>query len=123
MNNQISLSIIVFLCYPVGQIKGSEIGCFVDGECLKSDSVAVTQQNTSNECLDNCKNTKGCQEFTFYGDASICILYTECVELSDADCSDCVSGDVTCESLVCNEPGKVTEQNVNCYKPQVPGWS
>lgn len=106
MNNQATISLIIILTYFVDSSLCSEIGCFVDGECLDSISIGLTQQNTPNECLESCQETKTCHQFTFYADTSMCILFTDCVTLSDANCADCVSGDVTCEALVCNEPGK-----------------
>ena len=86
-------------------VLGQDIGCFVPGECLNSNSIGVGQLDAPDQCLDFCKDTPNCLEFTHYQDDSACVLFSDCVELSDANCADCVSGDVTCESLVCNEPG------------------
>ena len=106
MKKQVTFSIILSFALFLGEVRGDQIGCFIKGECLQSNSVGVTTQNSANSCLDDCKDSASCQQFTFYGDASTCVLYSDCVELSDAGCSDCVSGDVTCDSL---EPGMVKE--------------
>ena len=83
-----------------------EIGCFVPGECQDSISIGVVQESTPEQCLDECKATDDCQYFSHYQDNAICILLLDCVELSDDNCVDCISGDVNCDILVCDEPGK-----------------
>lgn len=97
--------IVLFMVTLIGPSWGANIGCFVDGECLDSISVGVSQRETPNQCLTDCKEAETCHQFTFFRDDSVCVLFNDCTQLSDANCEDCVSGDATCDSLVCNEPG------------------
>jgi len=100
---------LVFLTFIQGALslaKSADIGCFVNGECQESISIGVSEESTPESCLNTCKSTANCEFFTHYQDDNICLLLLDCVNLSDSDCTDCISGDVTCEELVCNEPGK-----------------
>ena len=83
----------------------ANIGCFVDGECLDSIAVGVSQQETADQCLSDCKEAETCHQFTFYRDDSVCVLFNDCSQLSDLNCDDCISGDASCDSIYCNEPG------------------
>lgn len=84
-----------------------EIGCFMPGECVESSIVSLIFPETVEECLDWCKHTESCLYFTHYQVDFVCLLLSECSGgLSTANCKDCVSGDVKCEMMECNEPGK-----------------
>ena len=108
MNNPARLILLTFLSFlglshasleVVSLNKG--IGCFTAGECLNSTSVGVSDESTPDQCLAACKDTDSCLFFTHYEESSLCLLLSNCAVLSATDCTDCLSGEVTC-----NESGK-----------------
>ena len=48
---------------------------------------------------------ESCYQFTHYGDSGACFAWDICTSFSTASCSDCISGDSTCASYICSEPG------------------
>ena len=102
------------------EVRDDTIGCFLPGECLKSNFVNVTNVDTLQECHNGCKEqevlkrtallylmtcihlayTQGCDHFTHYESSGTCFLYSNCIEYSDEGCKDdCISGDVGCQDL------------------------
>ena len=82
------------------------IGCFVEGECYKSDYIAIAVTENSRACLEYCQSVEGCTQFTYYSDHGACFAFSECVELRTEDCSDCASGDAVCPAYQCSLQGK-----------------
>ena len=59
--------------------------------------------DTAEDCLEDCKSTKGCKWFSFANFAesekSICFIYRDCATLEvDESCTSCVSGEQRCQS-------------------------
>ena len=49
----------------------SSIGCYVDGECLQSNFIGVTEVDGLQECHQFCLQEEGCNFFTFYRDSKV----------------------------------------------------
>ena len=79
------------------QEEHSNIGCFVDYECTKSQSLDYTNTESAQACLQFCQDTLNCDAFTYYAGSSGCLAFLECGELDV--CDDCQSGDVVCADL------------------------
>ena len=81
--------------------------CYEDGECLYSNLIDVTYPSSAEECLQHCRRTDRCQWFTFktHG-GSFCELFESCEYLSDNECTNCVTGQVTCPDQQCNILGR-----------------
>ena len=82
--------------------------CYELGECLNSNLIDVTLVNTTAQCLEDCKNTEGCQWFTYkypvYRQA-FCEHFETCNLWSD-NCDNCTVGHVTCPEQQCNSLGR-----------------
>ena len=82
--------------------------CYEIGECLFTNLIDVTYVNTTVQCLEDCKNTEGCQWFTYKFPAyrqPFCELFTlSCVWSND--CTNCTIGHVTCPEQQCNILGR-----------------
>ena len=105
----------------LGQIP---IGCFVPGECTNSLYLAETSTPLGElQCLEYCAKVEGSNYFTYEaGDDSVsmagnffegkfsysmfhlqyCVCLVNCNELSASECSDCSSGDTSCECFITN---------------------
>ena len=81
----------------------TNIGCYVDGECLNSASIGFYASNGTSSCFDFCQTTAGCNYFTNYIGDSICFAFEDCVDFSNEGCSDCTSGESVCPSLECDQ--------------------
>ena len=124
VNSEIIVSLLLLILPVPGSLGGisglkqqwpnqRDIGCFVPGECIEGNTVGLFSLETAEECLDRCKDSASCLYFTHYRVGFVCLLLSECNGgLSTANCDDCVSGDVTCEPLECDEPGAYFEQCV-----------
>jgi hypothetical protein len=78
--------------------------CFVPGGCVNSSLVAVSHPRDSQACLEDCQNQDGCNWFTYSEQLNFCELFNDCKSL-DQDCTDCVSGEVSCSVYQCNIEG------------------
>ncbi len=70
-----------------------ELKCWITGQC-QNESFALKTTQSSEECLDLCKNKTDCKWFTFDSSDSSCNMYNECSDL--AGCDTCVSGNFKC---------------------------
>ena len=82
------------------------IGCFISGECTRSEYEDVTISENPDECLEFCGATPNCNYFTHYQDSSACFAFVDCAELTSSSCTDCISGDVTCTEQPCFLSGR-----------------
>lgn len=61
-----------------------DIGCFVSGECVDSDVLTEVHADSSNDCLQECKDYEfgggdvGCDDFTYYGDSEVGWMFYFC---------------------------------------------
>jgi hypothetical protein len=78
--------------------------CFVPGGCVNSSFVAVSHPIDSRGCLEDCQNQDGCNWFTYFNPSHICQIFNDCKSL-DQDCTDCVSGEVSCSAYQCDIEG------------------
>ncbi len=78
----------------------SEPTCFQAGECSQSLFIDEWQVNDAQSCLTKCKKDDECLYFTFYKDESLCVGFANCVEFQDDSCTNCYSGDSTCEGTL-----------------------
>ena len=71
--------------------------CWVQGQC-QGNLIQTKPVETQEECLDQCKSTKGCKWFTFSNDPEpFCLLFRDCPNL-DETCSGCISGEQRCRA-------------------------
>ncbi len=71
--------------------------CFQVGECSQSLFIDEWQVNDAQSCLTECKSDNECLYFTFYKDDSLCVGFANCVEFQEDSCTNCYSGESTCE--------------------------
>lgn len=69
--------------------------CSKDGECQGHFAAPPAASSSENQCLVQCKETSGCQFYTFDPANGLCLFYEDCASLNVA-CADCLSGEVTC---------------------------
>ena len=83
--------------YPTSPVVSTEspLVCYEKGECLYSNLVDVTYPSSVEECLQHCRRTERCQWFTYKFFES-CELFESCEYLSDNECNNCITGQVTC---------------------------
>jgi hypothetical protein len=77
--------------------EANDIGCFVRGSCDKSPYLGFSKAVDANQCLAFCRNTSGCNYFTYQTPTHICLAYSNCTRVSVDACPDCVSGGTGCE--------------------------
>merc|ERR1712027_258388 len=80
--------------------------CFDLGQCKNSIALGATTADSTNQCLQLCKETTGCEYLTFDHTNGACLLYTECTSLGIDECEQCLSGPVSCEFIQCGIPGQ-----------------
>ena len=69
----IFLLVSIFISIPVrGQ---DSIGCYVDGECLQSNFIGVTEVDGLEECRQFCLDREGCIYFTYYRDSKVKLYF------------------------------------------------
>ena len=52
------------------------IGCYVPGQCLEADLVSILLDIPNiSECLESCKDSAECRQFTFDPDSGFCALW------------------------------------------------
>ena len=90
----------------------SGIGCFVPGECVNGTSNGVSHESSSADCLNACKESAFCNEFTFYGAEQICVMFETCPGVSADNCGDCVSGEAECGDQQCDIDGACVDSLV-----------
>ena len=87
-------------------VTAKEPQCYFKGECLNSQLVNLTKQDSYNKCLKDCQHNMECQWFTFEGSQNSCLLFSDCNTISDSTCQHCYSGQKTCQpKLDCNLNG------------------
>merc|ERR1712027_3038 len=80
--------------------------CFDLGQCKNSIALGATTADSTNQCLQLCKETTGCEYLTFDHTNGACLLYTECTSLGTEECEQCLSGPVNCNYIECGIPGQ-----------------
>ena len=79
--------------------------CRINGECVDSDVVTEFYADNSKECLRACKNTTNYQWYTYVNSANFCFIFSNCNEIRNDTCFDCISGEVTCPDTDCDLTG------------------
>lgn len=77
-----------------GENECKSIFCWVSGEC-QGEYQDYDYSKTQEQCLKLCKDTMGCNWFTF--DQGVCFLYENCPHINE-NCTTCISGQVECEN-------------------------
>ena len=72
-----------------------EIKCWLTGKCAE-DPLSTNFTQTSEECLNKCKETPECNWFTFDERKHLCQLFVNCTDL--AGCDSCISANSECQS-------------------------
>ena len=74
--------------------------CNINGICINSNLLDLTNATSGRECLQDCKSLLGCEWYSFkQGTTTSCELLSNCNELSDEDCTACESGQVNCDLI------------------------
>ena len=71
------------------------------GECIGLFLHVEVGISSPEECLQICKETKGCKWFTHDQSLSSCLLMADCNKL-DETCTDCISGESSCKGQDCS---------------------
>ncbi len=71
-----------------------ELKCWITGKC-QGDPYSTNSTQTSEECLELCKEDESCKWFTFDPHKQSCNLFTDCSNL--LGCDDCISGNSKCD--------------------------
>ena len=71
--------------------QGDPIGCYVPAQCLDSDSVGLSNEESAAGCQEFCSSVPNCNYWTHYNANGVCFALSDCVTL-DPECQDCVSG-------------------------------
>ncbi len=64
--------------------------------------------NDAQSCLTECKGDDECLYFTFYKDYSLCVGFANCVDFQEDSCTNCYSGESTCEGTQIDSSKNVT---------------
>ena len=86
--------------------------CYEDGECLNSNLIDVTYPNTTAKCLEDCKNTAGCQWVTYKRhkydppQPTFCQLFENCGYFNEECRENCTTSHVSCPVQQCNILGR-----------------
>jgi hypothetical protein len=78
--------------------------CFVPGGCANSSMVGYSHPSDSRGCLIDCQIKDGCNWFTYREQQHFCQQFNDCNSL-DQDCTECVSGEVSCSAYQCDIEG------------------
>jgi hypothetical protein len=92
------LLILSLLALTMGQ------DCFVPGGCVNSSLVGFSQPSDSRGCQVDCQVKDGCNWFTYREQLNLCEQFKDCNSL-DQDCTECVSGEVSCSAYQCDIEG------------------
>ena len=91
--------------------KVCSLQCYVPGECNFSPVIDVIIQSDQNEldgysvCLINSR-AYNASWFSFDPNGNVCELFSSCTNLTSEYCKECKSGQLGCEPILCNMPGK-----------------
>jgi hypothetical protein len=109
-----STLLLLILCI-LGLTMGQD--CFVPGRCVHNSLVAVSHPSDSRGCLEYCQNQDGCNWFTYSNRLNFCELFNDCTSL-DQDCTECLSGEVSCSAYQCDIEG-ICLVNIFCHYKNV----
>ena len=79
--------------------------CHIPGECVAGFFLGGEVKASYSECLDACKSYENCQWISYYEIPQDCVYYVDCQSISSDGCIDCFTGEATCPSVVCGQPG------------------
>ena len=85
---------------------GQDIGCYVPGNCPEGTVKGISPTASAAECIEYCESVDDCKYFTYFIRDSVCFALEDCPAVSAEDCPDCISGDSTCSTNLCNNVGK-----------------
>ena len=91
--------------------KVCSLQCYVPGECNFSPVIDVIIQPDQNEldgysiCLFNSREYDA-SWFSFDPNGNVCELFSSCTNLTSEYCKECKSGQLGCQPILCNMPGK-----------------
>ena len=79
--------------------------CHIPGECVAGFFLGAEVKASYSECLDACKSYENCQWISYYESTQECVYYVDCQSISNDGCFDCTTGEATCPSILCGQPG------------------
>ena len=76
--------------------------CFIQGRCINSHLIQLTDAGSATDCLQDCKDFQGCQWYSFnQRSQTTCELFSDCNEITTNDCDHCQTGQVSCDLSFC----------------------
>ena len=92
-----ALAYLLISCSFASVALGQGIGCNQVGECQVGveDNSIVTSDDV--DCLIQCKYNPRCILYSFYPTLNTCNLFDSCIVFNRTSCTDCTSGDSTCD--------------------------
>ena len=98
--------------------KVCSLQCYVPGECNFSPVLEVVILDDVDDKLDNYNNcliesiTYNASWFSFDPNGNVCELFSSCTNLTTEYCNECLSGQLGCQPILCDTPGKCEVKNI-----------
>ena len=104
----IIFSTFIFLAYS-SRIQG--VQCYVPGECNFSPIIdaIIIDPDSEFDGYSNCliqSRAYNASWFSFDPNGNVCELFSSCTNLTTEYCQECKSGQLGCEPILCDTPGK-----------------
>ena len=76
--------------------------CLIQGRCINSHLIQLTNAGSATVCLQDCKDFQGCLWYSFnQRSQTTCELFSDCNEITTNDCDHCQTGQVSCDLSFC----------------------
>ena len=98
--------------------KVCSLQCYVPGECNFSPVLEVVILDDVDDELDNYNNCLiqsimyAASWFSFDPYGNVCELFRSCTNLTTEYCRECLSGQLGCQPILCETPGKCEVKNI-----------
>ena len=96
--------------------------CYVPGECNFSPVLEVVILDDVDDELDNYNNCLihsimyNASWFSFDSNGNVCELFSSCTNLTTKYCEECFSGQLGCQPIFCDTPGKCEVRKYLSYQ-------
>ena len=94
----------VVLVLPEANADGG-LQCSTPGQCVDSDLISEGNEKTKQDCHNNCKNNEDCSWFTYRYSEHFCLLFSNCLNVTEAGCDSCITGEKDCSLFSCGLQG------------------
>ncbi len=81
--------------------------CSTPGQCVGSNLIFEGGIETKQDCHQKCKdfNQDECKWFTYHASQSLCLLFSNCANITEAGCDSCITGEKGCDLYSCGIQG------------------